>query len=177
MARDTLINAVLFQVLWFASVIVGGVHGLLWPCVVASVVLLASVWPTPERMRDVLLASVLVPIGWALDTVWAVFGVLDFDGAPLAPLWIATLWFGVALSVNHSLKIFRDNALIGSLVVGAFAPFSYFGGSKLGAVSIPALAPLGAIAIAWFVLFYLVFRFSADRAGDESPVAPTVATD
>ncbi|MEM1436991.1 MAG: DUF2878 domain-containing protein, partial [Pseudomonadota bacterium] len=128
MQRATVTNAVLFQLLWFAAVIGTGIYGL-WPlAVLAAGVLLISILKLPGWRSDLRLASWLVPVGWLLDTLWVQSGIMIFDDRPFAPLWIALLWFGVALSVNHSLSLLRDYPLAGALGVGLFAPFSYLGG-------------------------------------------------
>ncbi|MEM1435175.1 MAG: DUF2878 family protein, partial [Pseudomonadota bacterium] len=95
---------------------------------------------------------------------------------PFAPLWIALLWFGVALSVNHSLSLLRDYPLAGALGVGLFAPFSYLGGAKLGAVTIPAIEPLVLVGMAWALLFlFLLTRAKREQLALASAAAPLQA--
>ena len=169
MKRETVTNAVLFQVLWFAAVIGTGLYDL-WPlAVLASGILLFSVIRMPNWRADLRLASWLVPVGWLLDTLWVQSGIMVFDDRPYAPLWIALLWFGVALSVNHSLSLLRDYPLAGALGVGLFAPFSYLGGAKLGAVVIPETAPLVLVGMAWALLFlFLLTRARREQAATAS---------
>jgi hypothetical protein len=164
MKRETVTNAILFQVLWFASVIGTGIYGL-WPLsLLAAGLLLLSIIRMQNWRADLRLATWLVPVGWLLDTLWVQSGIMIFDVRPFAPLWIALLWFGVALSVNHSLSLLRDYPLLGALGVGVFAPFSYLGGAKLGAVVIPEMAPLILVGMAWTLLFlFLLTRARRDR--------------
>lgn len=154
------LNAVLFQLLWCCSVLGAGVYGYPWLALLGAIPLLLSVLRLPGWRADLRLAAWLVPLGWALDSLWAVTGVLVFHGSAVAPLWIAVLWFGVALSVNHSLAMLRDRPRISAIGVGVFAPFSYFGGSKLGAVTIPALPPLLMVGVAWALVFALLFALA-----------------
>jgi hypothetical protein len=44
--------------------------------------------------------------------------------------------------------------LIGSLVVGAFAPVTYLSGERFGSVIVQELALTPLICLSWFVLFY-----------------------
>lgn len=164
MARETLINAVLFKALWLAAVIGAGVHGLGALAWVAGAALIASKLTLDSRSSDLRLAACLVPCGWLLDTLWVQTKVLDFGVEPFAPLWIAFLWLGVALAVHHSLAFLRDRPLVGALIVAVFAPFSYLGGAELGAVAVPDPVRLVYISVAWGILFFAVFTVAQRQA-------------
>jgi hypothetical protein len=163
MNRATIINAVLFQLVWFACVVGGGSYGWFWPGVVATLALIVSVRNASTVRHDVLLAMVLTPAGWMLDTLWIYLGVLDFHGLPVAPSWIVLLWLSLALSINHSLAFFRDRPLVGAVAVMLTAPLSYLAGERLGAVLVPDVMRLGWISLAWGVLFYGVFRVACSQ--------------
>ncbi|MFK7915382.1 MAG: DUF2878 domain-containing protein [Pseudomonadales bacterium] len=159
MDRATIINAVLFQATWFACVL-GGAYGWFWPGVLGVLALILSLSHSPALRHDALIAMVLMPVGAVLDTIWIKVGILDFNGAAVAPAWIILMWLAVALTVNHSLAFFRDRPLFGALAVLGAAPLSYLAGARLGAVVIPEPALLAVIALTWAVLFYAVFRFA-----------------
>lgn len=159
MNKATIINGVLFQATWFACVL-GGANGWFWPGVLGVLALIVSLSQSPALRHDALLAMVLLPVGTALDTLWIKTGILDFNGASIAPAWIILMWLAVALTVNHSLAFFRDRPLFGALAVLGAAPLSYLAGARLGAVVIPEPALLAVIAVTWAVLFYGVFRFA-----------------
>ena len=160
--KSNLLNAVLFQACWFACV-VGGAYGLFWRGVLAVLLLILSLANAPSLRQDVLLAVVLVPVGWLLDTSWVVAGILDYPGRVVAPSWIVLLWLAVALTINHSLSVFRDRPLLGALAVLVAAPLSYFAGARLGAVRLPDPNLLPIVSLTWALLFYLVFRHSQRR--------------
>lgn len=176
LTKANLINAVLFQAVWLGCVIGGGVYGLLWPGVLALVVLVASVSGAPCRRQDVLMAMLALPAGLLLDSLWIHLGVVDFHGATYAPSWILLMWIGVALTINHSLVFLRDRPLLGALVVALFGPVSYMGGHKLGAVTVPDFPSLWMVGLSWGLLFALLFviarrglaRWSADHSVEES---------
>jgi hypothetical protein len=151
----TVANAVLFQAVWFGAVLGGTVWAL------ACLAGLALVTIQPETAaRDALLVSILVVLGGLLDSAWAWLGVLDF-GVPFAPAWILCMWAGVGLCVGHSLAFLRGRGLLAALLTGAAAPLCYLAGERLGAVAVPAPAWLLAVALAWALLFGILF----DRLG------------
>ncbi len=163
MDRQTLINAVLFQILWFACVIGSGRYGWFWPAIAATVLLVLSVRNASSARHDVLLAMVLMPLGWLLDTLWIYLGVLDFQGLTVAPSWIVLLWLGLALTINHSLAFLRDRPLIGAAVVFVTAPVTYLAGARLGAVTVPEPWHLAWVSLAWGLLFYGIFRMACSQ--------------
>lgn len=160
MNRAFWINAALFQLLWAGAVVGVGrfeLHPLAWLSLIPVLAFsLASNW----RWHDLLAAFAALSLGMALDTIWVRTGILDFGTQALAPYWICLLWVGVGLTLNHSLEPLARRPLIGAIAAGAFAPFSYYGGSKVGAVEIPELADLLWISPAWFVAFYALFTLS-----------------
>lgn len=146
---------------------------MLWPGVLALVLLVASVSGTSCRRQDVLVAMLALPVGLVLDTLWIRLGVLDYGGVNFAPPWILLMWIGVALTINHSLVMLRDRPLLGALVVAVFGPLSYVGGDRLGAVVVPQLQSLWMVSLSWGLFFGFLFviarrglaRWSVEEAG------------
>lgn len=161
-SKAIMMNGVLFQGTWFACVLGGG-HGLIWPGIGSVLLLIVSLANVPSLRHDLLLALVLVPVGWCLDTLWIVTGVLDYHGATVAPAWIVLMWLAVALTINHSLALFRDRPWLGALAVLGAAPLSYLAGERLGAVNVPDPRMLAVVAVAWSLLFLLLFRHSREQ--------------
>ncbi len=106
--------------------------------------------------------------GLFLDSAWMYFGILDYTstasltvaGFTLAPGWIVLLWVAVGLSLNHGLIFFVDRPLIGGLLVGGSAPFSYMAGERFGAVVIPSYENLIILGLVWFVVYYALFSLT-----------------
>ena len=151
--RFTILNFVFFQALWFASVVAAGVYQLHWLAMLALVPMTVAAWLGPARRADFTLAAVAVIVGLLLDNLWVELRILDFAHASNAPYWIGFLWYGMALSVNHSLAWFRDQRWLGPLVVGIFAPVTYLAGERFGAVAVLNLELTVVVALAWMVLF------------------------
>ena len=99
-------------------------------------------------------------VGLIIDNLWVNFGILSYPENTFAPYWIALLWVGLGLTVNHSMAIFRDHTLLGSLVVGIFAPVTYLAGQRFGAVVVEDIWLTPLISLAWFAVFYGMAKFA-----------------
>ena len=153
--RFTIINAVLFQALWFSCVIGVGAQNLHALAVAALLVLAAAAYFSPVRKSDFITAGAGFAVGMIVDSIWAYTGILVYPGSQLAPYWIGFLWFGLGLTINHSMSWFRDRWL-GSLIVGCFAPVTYLTGQRFGAVEVPDVILLSVIGLSWVGVFYML---------------------
>ena len=149
-----ILNLVFFQLVWFSSVVGAGAYGLHWLAMGAMIPLSVLAWFSPTRRSDLALATIALCVGLLIDNIWVKAGILAYPDYTFAPYWIGLLWVGLGLTINHSMAIFRDHTLIGSLVVGAFAPVTYLSGERFGAVIVQDLALTPLICVSWFVLFY-----------------------
>jgi hypothetical protein len=158
--RLTVANAIVFQATWWACVFGGGVlsSALYGSAGIAALFGMSAY--ARKLVPDAVLVVVLVVVGAAMDSVWIEANVLDY-GTQTVPYWIVMLWVGVALTVNHSLKFFHQRPILGALMAGISAPLCYLGGERVGAVVVPDSLQLAWVALAWFVLFYVVFVISS----------------
>ena len=163
-------NFILFQTLWFSAVIGAGRFDLTWVAIVGSLPLL--IWTTLRTPHTRTLSLLLIwgAAGCAMDAAWMAAGALNYPGHELLPpYWIVLLWCGVGLTVDHSLKWFRDHPAIGSVAAGIFGPLSYVGGERMGAqIVLGDLALLPVLGLTWIVLFYGLFTLARGTQGDES---------
>lgn len=163
-----LINAALFQIVWFACVI-GGAKGLLWPALISFAVL--ALWQLPAKRRhasDVRLLLAAIILGLVFDSLWVQLGFLEFvDQRPfsmLAPAWIIILWMGFALTINHSLVWMNIHPALPAVLGAICGPSSYLAGIKLGAVSYQADVALISVClgVSWgFSVWFLVWLSQA----------------
>lgn len=158
------LNALLFQATWFATLIGGAEGQWHWGAIALVGLLVFSAWRNSLR-RDLGLLAILAVLGFCLDSVWAATGVLDYGDQAnrlgsilLAPIWITLLWMGVGLTTRHSLKFLADRPRLGAVLAGGAAVPSYLGGQRLGAVVIPDPYALGFIVVAWAAVFFLIFK-------------------
>ena len=160
MSRSLVLNFVSFQALWFSCVVGGGGHGMVWLALASLVPISILTWYSPTRSADAIIALLALAAGLIIDNIWVVLGILDYPHNTFAPYWIAFLWVGLGLTVNHSMALFRDHTLVGSLVVGIAAPVTYLAGERFGAVVVADLSATPLISIVWFLTFYALSKFS-----------------
>ncbi len=164
------LNFVVFQLLWAASVIGAGAYRLHFPVWVMLGVLTAAAWFSPHRTNDAKLAALALGMGLVIDNLWVWFGILSYPASTVAPYWIGALWFGLGLTVNHSLRFFRDRGWLGALIVGAVAPLTYLTGERFGAVVINSLPACMLISVSWVLLFRILIPASAVPPSAPAPL-------
>jgi hypothetical protein len=158
-APPLLINAVLFQAVWFAAVIGAG-SGRAWPGVLAVAVFAAVTLVNRDtRASDLRLMAVAAVAGGLLDSVFVATGLLRY-AAPwplpgLAPAWIVALWVGLALGLHHSLRWLRPHPARAALLGALAAPLSYLGAARgwdAVAFAVPTWRTLLIVAACWAAL-------------------------
>jgi len=130
----TLINAVLYQATWFASVI-GAAHGWWWSG--AIVLLIFASWQLADRNShfvDLRLVAAALACGLLIDTTLVWSGSVNFATpipfAALAPLWILVLWAAFALTLNHSLAALQKHLWIAAAIGAVGAPLAYMAAAR-----------------------------------------------
>lgn len=170
-------NALAFQGVWFAC-IVGASFGQAWPGVLAALAFAGATLVLGGQWRaDLRTLAIALPLGLGLDCGFAAVGWLQYAPAaawPLAaPPWIAALWVGFAMTLNHSLAFLRGEPRLAALLGLVGGPLAYWGAAQgFGVVSLPAPAgmTLLALGLAWAAFLPLVFRLDAlPRTGGATP--------
>jgi len=150
-----IVNVLAFQAGWFACVL-GAARGMEWlgPLAVVTVVTW-HVIRASSRERELGLLAVAGLTGLAFETALAAAGAVVHQPSTFTiggvPLWMIALWPLFATTLNVSLRWLRDRPVLAAacgLIGGAL---SYWGGARLGAIDIPNLSGLAAIAIGWAV--------------------------
>jgi len=162
----SIINAVLFQITWFACVI-GSSYNLLWPGVL-SCVLLAAYQLVPKRRHpsDLKLVFFAIILGGIIDTLWLQMGFISFNNQwpvnNVSPVWMITLWVAFALTINHSLSWLKQHPLLPALMGLIGGPLSYLAGEKLGALNYHSdtLLVCSSIGIVWSLALTLFYSLS-----------------
>lgn len=140
MNRNNLINMAWMQALWFAAVLSAASDNS-W--LAPIVLLLFGLWHTRPSIRavgDFRLVPPALFLGMILDSAWIRLGWIEYaspwPNAAYAPLWIMLLWFGLSLTLNHSLAWLQTRLWLAGLLGGMTCPFSYWGASRFGALNI-----------------------------------------
>jgi hypothetical protein len=161
-------NLLCFQLLWFGCVVGAGANGWHWVGIASVLPLTVLACFSDTRWADFLTAGVAACFGLFIDNLWVRLDILAYPGHSFAPYWIVLLWYGLGLTVNHSLVWFRDRKWLGALLVGAFAPLTYLAGERLGAVDVEQMAMTAVIALSWVLGFRLLAHWSLWLVRSES---------
>lgn len=144
---NKIVNAVAFQLCWFACVLGGS----LWA---AGAVALFLMWHSQvvkiHEWRFIIAGTVA---GFSIDSLWYSLGFIQFPNYNLAviPAWLMLLWLAFNCTLQHSLLTFFQRPWLIALLSAIAAPFSYYAGSVMGAIE---LSPFGLIAVGlgWGIL-------------------------
>lgn len=170
-------NFVLFQVVWFITVL-GAARGATWPGVAAlGLFSLAHARLVPAARPDFVLAGIAAAIGFVGDSILVGTGrlvvVTGWPFAGLASFWMILLWANLALAINHSLGWLHGRYALAALLGAAGGPLAYLGGTALGAGRFTGdtTGTLVALGLCWAVAMPLLFAI-ATRLNRRDP-SPT----
>ncbi|MCU4676853.1 DUF2878 domain-containing protein [Catenovulum sp. 2E275] len=125
-------NFVLFQVIWFASVLLAN-HSL-WltlPCLLALFVC------SNHKITDLKLCFICALLAFVVDgsLIASGFFILPSPSIFITPLWLLAIWLGFALTLQHSLFWLMKKPALAFLSGCIFGPLTYHAGMQLGAIS------------------------------------------
>lgn len=181
-ATPVLVNAVLFQCVWFAAVIGAG-SGRAWPGVLAVAAFAAvTLRDRATRASDLRLVAVAALLGALLDSAFVGSGLLRYaapwPAAGLAPAWIVALWINLALALNHSLRWVRPHPAWAAVLGAAAAPLSYLGAARgwnAVAFADPTWRTLAIVAVCWAVVLGVLVAMARHDARLPSPFDAEIA--
>ena len=156
-------NAVLFQCCWFLAIF----SDWYW-AVIPLLLMVAHIYRvSPRRLHELKLAVVIAFSGITIDTLFKVTGIYSFGDALLLtdrsiPVWLCILWFGFAMTVNHSLNWLVKKApwfVVGCAIAG---PISYSTGRAIGVIDFSNQS-LGLISTEWIVIALIAIYVASPR--------------
>lgn len=167
----TPINFITFQACWFACV-VGAANNLGWlgPLLVLITVPLQIHLLTKNHRAEILFVIICGISGSLLETLMIVANVytpVDRGWGQICPPWMTALWFNFALLVSISLAWLKGKYAAATILGGLAGPVAYWGGEKLGALSVAATFSRGYVilAVMWAqalpLLVYLHYRLTS----------------
>lgn len=185
--RAIVLNAVAYQLAWFATVLGAG-RGLWWPGPLAVLAFLSLhlgvVRDGGERRRDLALVAVSVVCGLVIDGVLSASGAIVFTpAAPAlpaggAPLWMLTLWGAFALTLRHSLRAVTARPLLAAALGAIGGPLAYLGAARASGVLAfpePRGMTLAMLATGWCLALGLLALLASRHAGASSAARSTLA--
>lgn len=186
--RAILVNAVAYQLVWFATVLGAG-RGLWWPGPLAALAFLALhlgvfVRDGAGRRRELALAVAAVACGLVIDGVLSGSGAIVFAAAAPAlpaggaPLWMLTLWAAFALTLRHSLRAVTARPLLAATLGTIGGPLAYLGAARAtDALSFaePRGMTLVMLAAGWCLALGLLALLASRHAGASPAARSTLA--
>jgi len=138
-----IINIALYQTIWFSCVL-GGNLGSIAGLGLIGLHLALSL----RRREDLRMIVILLSVGCLLDGSLQLLGILGFatPGLPI-PFWLAVIWMGLALLVNHSLDWMKGKYLLCAVLSAVGGPLAYAGGAALGKADFPRGDVLGLVVL------------------------------
>jgi hypothetical protein len=156
-----LANIVLFQIGWFACLLLSAP----WVVLVTAVILLLHFYCIVEygqRRKEINVIAVVLAVGVFLESMY-LFGqvLVRVDGASFPIFWLLFIWTLFATTFRYSLFWLRSKLRLAALFAAVAAPMSYYAGANLNAsVSLNdnLVFSLTAIAISWAIAFPLLMK-------------------
>jgi hypothetical protein len=159
-----ILNAIGYQVVWFAS-IYGASQENVWLGFVASIIFSICMLAFAGKAKgDLRLLCIGLCVGICIDSFFAASGLIQYDAAwpfaSAAPLWILALWMSFSLTLNHSMVFLRRNIVIAAIFGLIGGPLAYFGADRIFNVldfGADTLWIVTALGIAWAIAIPAIF--------------------
>ena len=150
---STPLNFIVFQACWFACV-AGAASNLGWlgPLLVIITVPLQIYFLTGNYRAEIIFVIICGISGFFLETVMimaSVYTPVSQIWGSFCPPWMAALWFNFALLVSISLRWLKGKYLLAAFLGGLFGPVAYWGGEKLGALTVAGEFGQGYLSLAF----------------------------
>ena len=140
------------QVAWWVCVLGTG-----WvrPSAMAAFVAVHLWFTRTQWKREVRVIVWAAMLGLSADTVLVAVGAVEFAGAlrlGWVPLWMVSLWAGFGATLLHSQRAMLKNFRLALLIGALGGPAAYWGGERLGCLTIHGSLGLFAVGCAWAVV-------------------------
>lgn len=144
-----IVNAVLFQLGWFACVLGGNLNALIW-----TVPYLALHFSCISRFRNEwVFVSVFAALGITLDSLAMAGGIFSIPGNLPFPIWLACLWLMMGTFIPHGLSWLLGRPLLATAFGAIGGCLSYYAGIRLGVAQTDKLPlALAFWAVQWGLL-------------------------
>ena len=125
MRLHSLINFVLFQVVWFMCLLLEQDS-----LVFSAVVIVLMFYLSAQKKQDALLVLKALPLALLCEFIAVKLGLFEFKVDPF-PLWLVFLWIALVLCINTSMSFLTKlKPWQAFCVCLLFAPGSYWAGSR-----------------------------------------------
>ena len=174
--RHIIINALLFQLVWFSCVFLK----LEWAAIFLLVMLLHSIKYLMDKLNLIVVVASLV-LGLTMDSMLSVYSFYSFSepawqlllgfgpsSGAYIPLWLIMIWLGFSLALPHAMGWLLNMKGLFVATMTGLAPMSYMVGRQLNVIEF-SNADLPIIAAAWCIwscLILLVKHYASSRTAE-----------
>lgn len=166
MNKKLILNALGFNVVWFAWALGVPANQLIVPAIVSVLFIGWHLKISHCAQQDFKLIVISFVAGLVFDTALQLLNLAQFAAINpkplegLQPWWMAFMWMAFACTLNHSMAWLRKlHVLAAGLLCGVLGYLSYVGAMKLGALTLQAgIGLMAALFVFWGVFIPLVQR-------------------
>lgn len=165
-----LLNALLYQLGWFACVGAAALGAGHWGAAAAIALTALHVQLSIDRRSELQLIAAAGLLGLVLETAQLGLGVLEFKGHPpdavLPPLWILALWLQFATLFRYGLSWLSGRFGLAAVLGFLGGPLAFLGGERLGAATLaePRIQSLLILGAVWAFALPVLLRLSDRRS-------------
>lgn len=159
-----LINAIAFQLAWFAALYGGILNSYALALLPAFAAAIWHIYGVGKQIRgEIALIFAVLALGFAIESAFIALSAIIYIGAPLLgfgpPLWIMAMWLAFATLPNGCLNWLKSRSILQFILGGLSGPLSYLAGAKLGAARLgePIFQSLAVIGIGWAIALPIIF--------------------
>lgn len=154
-----------FQIIWFACAlgVPNGFEWIVYP--LGAIYIVQHLYFSNQRGFELGLILKSVLLGLALDSGLLLINALRFfeSSSWIQPLWMTVLWAALGASLNSSFGWLKSHYLIGAVLGGILGPLSYYGGEKLGALTIHGVSGFIALGVCWAIAMPIALSWLTQR--------------
>jgi Protein of unknown function (DUF2878) len=145
---------------WFAAALLATTRWHLFGALANFVFVALHLWFAPRFKPEMLRVTLAVALGFCVEWLNATVGGVATRPAPVA-LWIVSLWpaFASALMQGHSMAWLADKPWRAVPVGALLGPLGYWGGARLGALSLDGWRSLAVLCVNWAIALFILAAF------------------
>lgn len=164
------LNFALFQLGWFASVLLGASRLYWLGPVVVFAILFVHLRSSLDREAERRLIGYALLLGLVWENLLSLGGLILYPNGQifgvLAPVWILAMWPLLAITLNVSLRWLKGLPAVAALLGAIGGPLAFLAGERLGAAVFPdPYLAMAVLAIGWAMLFPLLVSLSGRHDG------------
>ncbi len=165
-----LLNAALFQLGWWACILLAANERTVLASLALAVVVAIHVLIHAAPVRALRLAFTCLAIGALIEPMLVALHVIAYRPTGITwgqvPLWMIGLWALLSTTLGVSLRWLSGHPLLGFAFGAAGGALSYGAGARLGALMLPSAWSLWVIAATWGAALPVMVRLAHQWEGD-----------